>query len=261
MSVSKPAPDLQSLFQDAQSQNMLTQNSVEILVDNLNGFPVAGAMGPDAEDLAGSDVSIVVRLVDHSTSMSGNESAVCDALNDQVTALKGSKLTKDTVMSTWLFNHQSQLVDGFVLLDNATVFNTSIYNTSGSTSLYFAVLDVFTGVTAYVQQLVNQGANVRVIVVVVTDGEDTTNTSPSKVAAVARDLLRQEIYTLVLVAFGAMDADKMATDMGFPLGNVLRAGATPHDIRKAMNTVSQSVIKASQTIITTNTNPSTSFFS
>jgi hypothetical protein len=118
-------------------------------------------------------------------------------------------------------------------------------------------LNAITGVVAYGQELRNQGARTKITLVVFTDGYDNASRNKaSTVRRVVEDLVAQEIYTFALVGFGSGFAQKTAQNIGFP--NVMEADADPASIRKALELVSNSVIRASQTMISSS--GTTSFF-
>jgi hypothetical protein len=243
------AQDLQDLFNNAQDEG-LSQATTGILVNNLNGTTVAGAQGTAADDLTGDEVTLFVEILDRTGSMSPWRQAVIDSFNEQLTALGNSKAADSILMSSWLFNEKSTLRHGYLPLANVPTLDLSSYDPDGSTALYDAVLDALTGVVAYGQSLRDAGIRTKIVVVAVTDGEDNASrrATPAKVKTVVEDLLRQEIYTFAFVAFG-MSGKQVADSMGFPAQNVLDANADPSSIRKALGTVSKSVIRASQTVI------------
>lgn len=250
---------MKQLFNSAASQGTISPDAEEVLVENLNGVTVAGAQGVSPDDLETSDVTLFVLVVDRSGSMDGVSGEVVTAYNDLLQALKDSKAAESVLMSAWLFNSSPQVLHGYLALKDVPQMNQRIYSADGGTALYKTVLDAFTSVVAYRQTLYDAGINTKVVVVVMTDGDDNDSgrITASQVATVARSLLDQEVYTLALVAFGlTYQADRIAQNMGFPLQNVLKAGSDPSSIRRAMNTVSKSTIRASQTQI----NPSQSFF-
>jgi hypothetical protein len=240
--------NIQSLFSNAQDQGM-SSNATSILVNNLNGTTIAGAQGASVDDLAGDQVTLFVKIIDMTGSMDGFRQTVIDAYNQQLKDLSNSKAAESILMSTWLFNTRSKLRHGYQPLTDVPPLDWDSYNPDHQTALYDAILDAFTGVVAYGQSLRDAGVNTKIVVSVHTDGADNASRSgPVHVATVAQELLKQEIYTLALVAYG-VDGYAIAKAIGFPAENVLNANSTPHDVRKAYGTESKSVIRASQTVI------------
>lgn len=245
---------LDSALQDGD----LSARSHAILVENLDTLTTLGAQGVAPEDLLEDRVTLFVPIVDHTGSRSLEADLMRSEYNKMIDALKASS-AKDTILvSSWLFGTSSSLLHGFVALDDAVQLDVSNYDPMGATALYDAVLDVLTSTAAYTKTLLDQGYRVKVVIVILTDGEDNySNISPSQVKQVADDLLQQEIYVLALVAFGTGFAHTAADLMGIPQENVMEYGGDKRDIRHAFQLVSSSVIRQSQTHI----GDSASFFS
>lgn len=250
--------NINNLFDNAQDEG-LSSAAAGILINNLNATTIAGAQGASIDDLAGDEVTLLVEVKDRSYSLSPYQDDVINAYNDQVKALLDSKASDSILMSSWLFNERTVLRHGYLPLESVPLLDRNSYDPDGTTALYDAVLDAFTGVVAYGQSLRDAGIRTKIVVVVITDGEDNASrNSAAKVATVAQDLLKQEIYTLAFVAFG-VNGKAIAAQMGFPAQNVMDETTDPSAIRRALGTVSKSVIRASQTVI--GTQNSTSFFS
>ncbi len=250
--------NINSLFDDAQDEG-LSAAAAGIMVNNLNNATIAGAQGASVDDLSGDEATLYVRIMDRSGSMARFRDVVIAAANEQLDALGGSKASDSILMSTWIFNERSSLLHSYLPLDKVSRMDQSSYDPDGSTALYDATLDAITSTVAYAQTLRNAGIRVKIVIVIVSDGEDNSSShSVASVKTVIDDLLRQEIYTVAFVAFGT-DGKRIAAQMGVPVGNVLDESADAHSIRIALGTVSKSVIRASQTTI--GASGSQSFFS
>jgi len=243
---------IQSLFQSAQAapgQKGLSQAATEILIQNLTPATLAGTQGASYETLGGDKAFLFVPVLDMTGSMSHFRQDVIEAYNNMLAALKGSKQADSILMSSWTFNVRSYLLHGYTPLEFVPLLDEYTYRPDDQTALYDAVLDAITGVVAYGQTLRNQGARIRITLVVFTDGHDNASrNSASRVRRVVEDLLAMEMYTFALVAFGGSFANQVAQDIGFP--NVFEADADASSIRRTLELVSNSVIRASQTIIT-----------
>lgn len=246
---------IQGLFQNAQAapgHKGLSQATTEILIQNLTPATIAGAQGAGYETLGGDKAFLFVPVLDMTGSMSPFRRDVIEAYNNMLAALKGSKQAEQILMSSWTFNVQSYLLHGYTPLEFVSLLDDGTYKPGEQTALYDAVLDALTGVVAYGQELRNQGARTKITLVVFTDGRDNSSRhSAKKVRKVVEDLLAQEMYTFALVGFGGGFARQVAQDIGFP--NVLEADADPSSIRRTLEVVSNSVIRASQTMVTTTT--------
>lgn len=250
--------NIKDLFSNA-NQAGHSAAATSILVNNLNATTIAGAQGVTVDDLTGDEVTLFVEVIDRTGSMGGYRDDVIRAYNEQLQALLDSKAADSILMSSWLFNTSSTLRHGFLPLTDVPKLDQNSYSPNGSTALYDAIIDAFTSVVAYGQSLRDAGVRTKVVIVVITDGEDNaSNNTAAKVATVAKDMLNQEIYTLAFVAFG-VSGKAIAKQIGFPDNNVMDETSNATAIRRALNTISKSVIRASQTII--GQGSSQSFFS
>lgn len=248
--------DLQALFQASQ-QNGMSHQSVDLMVQNLDGQAGLGCVGAQVDDLNTDDVTLLSVILDQSSSMSSVRNDVIDAFNEMSRALSDSKAAESILMSAWAFDNDSKLLFSYTPIDQVKDLTSKDYAPSGATALYDATMDGFTGIVAYGQDLRNNGIRTRSIVVVISDGGDNVSShTASSVKTVAQDLLRQEIYTLAFVGLGDEGYFRqIATDMGFP--EVLTTSNTASEIRRALNMISGSVIRTSQGMIAPNSN---SFF-
>lgn len=236
----------------------ISQASHAIMVENLDTLTTLGAQGVSPDDLSEDRVTLFVPIVDHTGSRWGDRVLMREEYNRMLDALAKSKARDTILVSSWLFSTQSTLLHGFVPLEDAVRLDTANYNPDGQTAMFDAVLDVFTSTSAYAKDLLDQGYRVKIVIVLLTDGENNYGrATATNVHQVAQDLLAQENYVLAMVAFGQGFAQTAAADMGFPTENVIEYGVGDKDIRKAFRLVSSSVIRQSQTQI----GNSTSFFS
>jgi uncharacterized protein YegL len=243
--------DLNDLFDEPQS----VDQSLQPVVTNLNATTMAHGMSP--EDLVTEEVFIVVEITDRTGSMSSSQQTVIDAYNGHLAALAGSKAADSILWQHWLFDTSLTLLHGPVPVANAIRLDTKNYDPDGQTALHDAVLSAFDFIERYVHTLQSKGIRARVVINAVTDGQDNASRhTAQQVKDRADALVREEIYTLNLVAFG-VDGQRIADAMGFQ--NVLTANSSEHDIRIAYGTMSASMIRASQTVI--GADQSASFFS
>jgi hypothetical protein len=241
-----------SLFQGAQAgpgQKGMSQSTTEILVQNLTPTTLAGTQGANYDTLATDKAFLFVPVLDMTGSMNQFRYNVIDAYNVMLNMLQNSKQADQMLLSTWTFNTCSYLLHGYTPIELAPRLTASTYQPDNQTALYDAILDAITGVVAYGQELRNQGARTKITLVVFTDGYDNSSrNTASTVRRVVEDLIAQEMYTFALVGFGSGFANKTAQHIGFT--NVMEADADPSAIRHALEVVSNSVIRASQTIMT-----------
>jgi Mg-chelatase subunit ChlD len=240
--------NLQSLFQNSQQSGMSRQ-SVDLLVQNLDGQTGLGCVGAQIDSLNTDDVTLLSVLIDASGSMGSVRADVIDAFNQMARALADSKARDSILMSAWTFSDKPTLLFGYTPIDSVKDLTKATYAPNGATALYDAAMDAFTGIVAYGQELRNGGIRTRCIVVVITDGGDNMSShTAAAVKTVALDLLKQEFYTLAFIGMGNPNTfNQIASNMGFP--SILTVGNSATEIRRALNMVSGSVIRASQTQI------------
>lgn len=248
--------DLQALFQSSQ-QNGMSHQSIDLMVQNLDGQAGLGCVGAQVDDLNTDDVTLLSVILDQSSSMSGLQNDVIDAFNEMTRALADSKAADSILMSVWKFDNDSSLLFSYTPIDQVKDLTSNDYQPNGATALYDATMDGFTGIVAYGQDLRNNGIRTRSIVVVISDGGDNVSShTAAAVKTISQDLLRQEIYTLAFVGLGDEPYFRqIAGEMGFP--EVLTTTNTASEIRRALNMISGSVIRTSQGTIAPNSN---SFF-
>lgn len=174
---------------------------------------------------------------------------VIHCYNEQIEALLKSKASDSVLMSTWLFDTETTLRHSYMPLADVPRLDWDSYDPDGMTAIYDSVIDGVTSVVAYAQSLINSGIRVKVVVVLITDDDDNASTkaTASKVKSLVEDLLGQEFYTFAMVCLGK--GAKAGASMGFP--SILNETSDASGIRRALGTVSASVIKASQTQIGT----------
>lgn len=225
----------------------LSKAATDILVKNLSVKTINGANGVNPADLLTDSVTLYCVVLDETGSMQDDASTVVQAYGEMLTALKDSKAADSILMSVWAFNStRTRLVHSYLPLD--LVPGLCDYDPDGGTNLYDATLDGITSLLQYEDDLAKSGTRTQSVIVSFTDGEDNSSrNSPGAVKTVIEGLIAKEKYVFSLVAFGQGYAKQAAADMGIP--NVLEVGSTASEIRRAMGTVSKSVIRASQTKI------------
>lgn len=242
--------NLDDLFQSAQDDG-LTDDTMGLVIANLNGPTMTQPVGVGLDDLATNDVTLAMNILDMSGSMFPFAADLIRAYNDDyLTAMSGSTAADDILVSTILFDDEVELFHGYVNLKDAPPLTRAVYQPDGSTALYDAVAAGLTNMVLYAQQLRQSGVMVRCIVIVYTDGED--NASKQQASAVkraAQELLKHEMYTLAYVGFSTQNLSeaelrKQASRIGFP--DVLVAGLSHEALRRIFHLVSVSTVRVSQ---------------
>jgi hypothetical protein len=246
--------NLDELFQSAQDDG-LTDETMGLVVANLDGPTMMAAVGTPLDQLATNEVTLVMNIIDMSGSMAAHAADLVTAYNqDYLAAMAGSTAADDILLSTILFNSNVELLHGYIPLNDAPPLTRRVYDPGDMTALYDAVAAGLTNMVLYAQQLRQSGVMVRCIVIVYSDGAD--NASRQRAAAVrraAQELLKHEIYTLAYVGFrsgGISEGElrQLANKIGFP--DVLTAGLNHQELRRIFHLVSMSTISASQQRVT-----------
>jgi hypothetical protein len=231
----------------------LSDATLDLVVSNLDGATMLAPVGVPLSQLAASEVTLAMNIIDASGSMAPYAADLIRAYNDNyLAALRGAAGADDILVSTLFFNDRVQLFHGYVNLADSPPLVRRVYDPDGTTALYDAVAAGLTNMVLYAQQLRQSGIMVRCIVIVYSDGAD--NASRQAAAAVRRasqELLQHEIYTLAYVGFGAgnpplseADVERLAADIGFV--EALVAGLTATELRRIFHLVSFSTIGVSR---------------
>jgi len=250
--------DLDDLFQGAQDDG-LTDSTLDLVVSNLNGPTMMQTVGVGLDDIASSEVTLAMNIIDMSGSMMSHAGDLMRAYNDDyLSAMRASPVADDILMSTILFDDHVELLHGYVSLDDAQALTPAVYTPRGATALYDAIAGGLTNMVLYAQQLRQSGIAVRCIVLVYTDGEDNSSKQRAKdIKRTVEELHRQEIYTFALIGFTTAGTRpmgfktnkndpvrRMADEMGFL--EAMTAGLNPQALRHIFRMASMSTVQVSQ---------------
>ena len=242
--------NLDDLFQSAQNDG-LTNNTMDLVVSNLNGPTMIQAVGVGLDEIMSNEVTLAMNIIDRSGSMHPYAGDLIRAYNDDyLAALAGSSSADDILVSTILFDDQVDLFHGYLLLGDVPPLTRRRYQPGGSTALYDAVAGGLTNMVLYTQQLRQSGVMVRCLVIVYTDGDDNASRQTAgAVRRAVRELLKHEIYTLAYVGFKSGGIDmlalrRQADRIGFP--EILPAGLSQGELRRIFRLASQSTVRVSQ---------------
>jgi uncharacterized protein YegL len=242
------------LFSDAVSSGVISPASQSLLSGELGAVVIAGAAGRDLEDIHSTDVTLVTVLLDASSSIGARnlEQSVRDGYNQLLDALATSRERESLLVALWTFHDQATVVHAYVPVVEAAALDAATYRSAGSTRLYDTWCDALAANIAYAQQLREGGTPTKSIVVVITDGEDTSSQrSPADCARLARDLLASEQFVLAFVGVGSdVDFRAVARSMGVPSSCIeVQNNTNPAALRQTFRLVSQSAIRVSQSVI------------
>lgn len=238
------------LFDDAESDGIITEDSKGVLTGSMDDLVVEGADGTDYRELEPDLLTLVTVMVDVSSSIAnrGLADAVRDAYNQAVESLKDSRESDSILMATWLFNHDQEVRHSYVPLDEVEKLDDQNYRPSGQTSLYDTTCKASSACMSYAQTLWNNGQDYRSILLIVTDGEDVgSDRTPDDCKDVITDFLASEKFFTGFIGVGSeVDFEHYAREMGIPEGSILVAeDATESEIRQVFNLASESISSVS----------------
>lgn len=250
--------DLDRLFAGAANDG-LTEDTMGLVVSNLNGPTMTHAIGVGLDELGVADVTLAMNIIDMSGSMNPFAADLMDAYNDRyLHPLTASPAADDLLVSTILFDDQIELLHGFVHPQDGTRLSASTYTPRGTTALYDAIAGGITNTVLYTQQLRQTGISVRTIFLVYTDGQD--NASKQRAGDIRKSVLelyKQELYTFGLVGFVSAGqrqigfntgsstdpVQQMAADLGFR--DAFTATLERSDLSRLFHMASQSAVQVS----------------
>jgi len=245
---------MNNLFASAAGSGIISKPTQSLLSGHLGPVVIAGAAGRPLEDIDASDVTLITVLIDASSSIGGSglEKAVREGQNALIEAFAGTREEGSILIALWTFDSVTKVVHAYVPVSDATRLTDKNYRSSGATVLYDVWCDALASNVAYAEQLRSGGTPVRSVVVVLTDGEDTSSKRTARdCAAISHDLLKSEQFILAFVGVGSeTDFRRIALQMGIPDGCVAVEGsATPSALRAVFQMVSKSAIRASRGLV------------
>ena len=209
----------------------------ELVIDGLDETYAANA---DIEDIESARVFLVDFIIDRTGSMEKYERTMQECLEHYKQAICNSKQADEMLVSKTLFDDEIE-TGGYVKPED---FNTD-YKVRGCTRLYDAIIERRQRMLDYMEQLDDNGTNVRGAMVILSDGFDNmSNYRASDARNAVKDLESKEI-TVAFIAFG-QEAFSIADSIGVKSKNVMKVTNNESELRKVMTLVSKSAISASK---------------
>lgn len=211
----------------------------------LNGLTVEGldetfAANVDVDEVEAATVLLMSFIIDRSGSMRTYETVMQGCLPSYKEAIENSKQASEMLVSKTLFSHEIE-VGGFV---KPADFDTS-YQTGGGTKLYDTIIDHRKRLLKYMEELRDNGTNVRACTVILSDGIDEHSDNKLSDARQAIEDLASKEVTVAFIAFG-QNAFGVAKNLGINPKNTIKVSKNEHELRRVVNLVSKSAISASQ---------------
>jgi uncharacterized protein YegL len=252
------------------SSGVISVNTSALIEDEFSMALGNQSIGVDPNEIEADCVTLVGVAIDASGSMQPHKQALIDAYNKQfIEPLKHAKNANEIFVSTMFFSDpglsakdKTKVLHGYMSVADCPELRDSDFVTDGMTPLNDGVFQTLSRVVKYGESLLSTGARVRSIVVVFSDGaENASSVAAYKVKAMAEDLLKAQEFILSYVFFGDQnEAEKIISKIGFPKKDMITANQTASDIRRMFGTVSASVIKASQSQISSTGLSNNNFF-
>ena len=213
------------------------KNLDNIVIDGLDEIYAANA---DIDEIEAANVLLADFIIDASGSMDPYESIMQDCLEHYKSAIVNSKQADEMLVSKTLFS-ETIVTGGYVAPED---FDSS-YSVGGCTRLYDAIIERRQRLLDYMEQLRNNGTNVRACMVILSDGydNDSRNTIGDARQAVL-DLTTKEI-TVAFIAFGD-NAKGIANSLGIKDKNTMEVDNNESELRRIIALVSKSAISASK---------------
>jgi len=244
---------LNSLFEEAQDEGMISPESAQALTVHDIGAQIQNGLGVNVDDVQASEVVLVTLMPDDSGSIrfANNAQAVRDGHNLVLDALANSK-QKDNILV------HCRYLNGHVLypycsLDQAERMDNHNYNPNLGTPLYDQSVVMLGTVLAKTKEFADNGVPVRTVSLIITDGCDqgSHRSTPKNVASIAKDMLMSENH--IIAAMGIDDGYTRFKDVFNSMGLrdewILTTGNNQSDIRRAFQVFSQSAVQASQSAV------------
>ena len=262
--------NLNTLFAAAADDGVLSQAGSAVI--NLADYTaqIQAGMGANVTNVGASDVIAYAALVDNSGSLSGKEKIVIDGCNLITTSLRDTKQAGGMYAHTALLNGGA--LYGFAPIKTVPLLDNQNYRAHSMTPLYSRTVAFVATMVARLQEFTAAGVPSRGIMLIITDGADSSGDEPESIAPLIKDFLRSEEN--MIFGFGVDDRNHApgcplgmpkalssapctckanGTDffdifkrMGLREQHILVSGSDPHEIRRQFGVVSQSMVTASQ---------------
>lgn len=224
--------------------------------NTAGGFTFAGTR---IEKLGATEYTLVTIAVDESSSVSGFDTELRQALIIAVEACQASPRAEYLLVRVVGFGSQYQggvdEIHGFKLLSEIDLQAYRAIQPRGMTPLNDACYNAVGATNAYAKQLTDQDFGVNAITFVITDGgENASTTTQTMVCDEVKKALRAEVLesmVSILIGINATDCAQLLADYQQEVGftHFIDAGkATKQKLAKLADFVSQSISSQSQAL-------------
>lgn len=257
-------PNLTQALQTAQGEGLISQSASNRVIQNFTPFIAQGMTGPDPRQVRSPSVVVVHLFIDDSYSMKGYCQTVIDQGNAFLAKLRRSTERDSMVIRIDAIRSKPEsITGGFRRISNPSLPPTDPRNQncvedfgphnitcSHSTALNDTLYEGLAGTIAYVSNFAQNSQLKRLIVAVISDGQNCgqKNHSEGDVKALMEDLHKTERAFSLFFGFGPVsDFNGPALAMGFPQENIIVESAiTAKTLGDKLMFVSDAIISASQ---------------
>ncbi|MDJ0703681.1 MAG: hypothetical protein QNJ46_10415 [Leptolyngbyaceae cyanobacterium MO_188.B28] len=244
-------PDINTLFQSAQDEGVLSTASMQALNVVDIGAQIQAGLGAPVDDVMASEVVLVTIMPDDSGSIrfSGNSAVVRAGHNTVLDALMASKQQDALLVHNRYLN--GKVLYPYCPVNQAVRMDKHNYDPNKGTPLYEQTVVLLGTVLAKTQEFADNGVPVRTVTLIITDGADehSNRTQAKDVKVIVDDMLRSENHIIAAMGIddgGYTDFRKVFREMGLRDEWILTPGNSQTEIRKAFQIFSQSAVRASQ---------------
>jgi hypothetical protein len=197
------------------------------------------------DDIETEDVNLIFIGIDSSGSMYAYVDIMKDELKKFKRSIENTKEASQILVSRINFNHVIKGT-GYRKINDFDI----VYDSNGNTKLYDCICQGSDDLIKYLDYLKSQGARVKAVFSIFSDGYDTVSINNLKKAKDKIEKLNRLEIVTAFISFGN-EALNEANALCFK--NILEVGKSDSELRKAFNCLSKSIISNSQSIIN-NTN-------
>ena len=179
-------------------------------------------------------------VIDNSSSMGPTRSDTVGGFNTFLADQKA--LPGDATLTLAFFNHKYELIHDSVPLKDVADLTLDTYRTHGNTALLDAIGKTVNSMGAKLAAMAEADRPGKVILVILTDGEENTSQDFSLDQILTMLKHQQEVYSWEVVYLGAnQNAAEIGKKMGIHAGNSVNYAATGVGTRSAYSVISQRV--------------------
>jgi hypothetical protein len=244
-------PNLNQLFQSAQAEGLLSNDSLQALNVSDIGAQIQAGLGIQVDDVMASEVVLVTLMPDDSGSINfaGNAAIVRAGHNTVLDALINCNQTDNILVHNRYLN--GRVLYPYCPVAQAIRMDSHNYQPNQGTPLYDQTVVLLGTVLAKAQEFSDNGVPVRTVTLIITDGADvhSQRATAKTVRSLIQDMLRTETHIIAAMGIddgGQTDFRQVFREMGIQEQWILTPGNSQKEIRTAFQVFSQSAVRASQ---------------